>query len=68
MSTLLLPMTDTHFPKSAPPSHIGNQTLSSLMLALYLQTPQQSPLSGPHDRDEGNVAKKEGRELTSSSD
>ncbi len=27
----------------------------------FLQTPHQSPLSGPHDRDEGNVAEKEGR-------
>ncbi len=35
------------------------------------QTPHQSPLSGPHgpyDRDERNVAEKEGIELTSSSD
>ncbi len=43
-------------------------TLSSLMPALFLQTPHQSPLSGPHDSDEGNVAEKEGRELASSSD
>ncbi len=63
-----LRQTHTHFPKSAPLSHIGNHTLSSLMPALYLQTQHQSPLSGPHDRDEGNVTKKEGRELTSSSD
>ncbi len=37
------------------------------MPPLCLQTPHQSPLSGPHDRDEGNVAEKEGRELASSS-
>ncbi len=43
------------------------RTLSSLMPVLCLQTPQQSPLSGPHDHDERNVAEKEGRELVSSS-
>ncbi len=67
MSTVLS-TTERHFYKLAPPSHIGNQTLSSLMPALCLQTPHQSPLSGPHDRDEGYVAEKEGRELASSSD
>ncbi len=48
-----------------------NRTLSSWMLVLCSQTLHQSPLSGPHDpydRDKGNVAKKEGRELASSSD
>ncbi len=35
---------------------------------IYLQTPEQSPLSGPYDRDEGNLAEKEGRELASLSD
>ncbi len=68
MSTLLLPTTGTHFKKLALPSHIGNRTLSSLMPALCLQTPHQSPLSGPHDHDEGNLVEKEVREQASSSD
>ncbi len=32
------------------------------------QTRHQNPLCGPHDRNERNVAEKEGRELASSSD
>ncbi len=44
--------------KSAPLSHIGNRSLSSLMPAICLQTLQQSRLSGPHDRDEGNSQKR----------
>ncbi len=55
-----------HGRPSAPSSHIGNRTLSSLMPALCLQTPHQSPLSGLRDR--GNAAGKEGRELASPSD
>ncbi len=44
--------------KSAPLLHIGNRSLSSLMAAICLQTLQQSRLSGPHDRDEGNSQKR----------
>ncbi len=44
--------------KSAPLSHIRNRSLSSLMPAICLQTLQQSRLSGPHDRDEGNSQKR----------
>ncbi|XP_073768404.1 cytokine receptor family member b4 isoform X2 [Danio rerio] len=59
MYTLSLPMTDTHFGKLAPSLHIEEPTLSSLT-RLCLQTQQQGPVSGSHNRsDEGNAAGKE---------